>query len=173
MRGVAVEDGAVAVADLAGVVQHDHLGREVRDTRGGLVLGVGGHVASLDVLDGDVLDVEANIVSGDGLGQRLVVHLHGLDLGGQLVGGEGDDHAGLDDAGLHSAHGHCANTSDFVDVLHRAELIFMSNLIAKNKIVPNLIFSELCCLHLKEIRPERCTIIVDMYRKHFSPAEEA
>ena len=114
---MAVEDGAVAVADLAGVVQHDHLSGEVRDASGGLVLGVRGHVASLDVLDGDVLDVEANIVSGDGLGQRLVVHLHGLDLGGQLVGGEGDDHAGLDDAGLHSAHGHCANASDFVDIL--------------------------------------------------------
>ena len=117
MRGVAVEDGAVAVADLAGVVQHDHLGREVRDTRGGLVLGVRGHVASLDVLHGDVLDVETNVVSGHGLRQRLVVHLHRLDLSGQLVGGEGDDHAGLDDAGLHSAHGHCANASDFVDIL--------------------------------------------------------
>merc|ERR1711923_99260 len=117
VRSVAVEDGAVAVADLAGVVQHDHLGREVRDTRGGLVLGVGGHVASLDVLDGDVLDVEANIVSGDSLGQRLVVHLHGLDLGGQLVGGEGNDHAGLDDAGLYSTNGHCSNTSDFVHIL--------------------------------------------------------
>ena len=144
MRGVAVEDGAVAVADLAGVVQHDHLGREVRDTRGGLVLGVGGHVASLDVLDGDVLDVEANIVSGDGLGQRLVVHLHGLDLGGQLVGGEGDDHAGLDDAGLHSAHGHCANTSDFVDVLNFYTLAasFKSTNSLENEKVPKLEISE-------------------------------
>ena len=144
VRGVAVEDGAVAVADLAGVVQHDHLGREVRDTRGGLVLGVGGHVASLDVLDGDVLDVEANIVSGDGLGQRLVVHLHGLDLGGQLVGGEGDDHAGLDDAGLHSAHGHCANTSDFVDVLNGYTLAATFNVsdLQEKKITPKLEISE-------------------------------
>ena len=125
VRGVAVEDGAVAVADLAGVVQHDHLGREVRDTRGGLVLGVGGHVASLDVLHGDVLDVKTNVVSGHSLRERLVVHLNGLDLSGQHVGGEGDDHAGLDDAGLHTTHGHCANTSNFVDVLRRGELIFM------------------------------------------------
>merc|ERR1719510_596516 len=115
--GVAVQHGAVAVADLAGVVENDHLGGEVRHTSSRLVLAVGGHVTSLDVLHGDVLDVETNIVSGNSLGQRLVVHLHRLDLSGQLVGGEGDDHAGLDDAGLDTAHGDCANTSDLVDIL--------------------------------------------------------
>merc|ERR1719449_58652 len=93
------------------------MGREVRNSRCGLVLGVRGDVSSLDVLHGDVLDVEADVVSGHGLGERLVVHLDGLDLGGQHVGGEGDDHPGLDDAGLNSAHGNCANTSDFVDIL--------------------------------------------------------
>ena len=117
--GVTVQHGAVAVADLAGVVEDDHLGGEVRHPSGGLVLAVGGHVASLDVLHGDVLDVETNVVSGNSLGERLVVHLHRLDLSGQLVGGEGDDHAGLDDAGLNTAHGDCANTSDFVDILAR------------------------------------------------------
>ena len=122
MSGVTVQHGAVAVADLAGVVQHDHLGGEVRHPSGGLVLAVGGHVASLDVLHGDVLDVEANVVSGNGLGERLVVHLHRLDLSGQLVWGEGDDHARLDDAGLNTTHGHCANTSDLVDILNNEEL---------------------------------------------------
>merc|ERR1719510_1074635 len=115
--GVAVQHGAVAVADLAGVVENDHLGGEVRHTSSRLVLAVGGHVTSLDVLHGDVLDVETNIVSGNSLGQRLVVHLHRLDLSGQLVGGEGDDHAGLDDTSLDTAHGDCANTSDLVDIL--------------------------------------------------------
>ena len=120
--GVAVQHGAVAVADLAGVVENDHLGGEVLHTGGGLVLAVGGHVASLDVLHGDVLDVETNVVSGNSLGQRLVVHLHRLDLSGQHVGGEGDDHAGLDDASLDTAHGHCANTSDFVDILNSEDI---------------------------------------------------
>ena len=117
VSGVAIKDGTVAVGDLSGVVEDDDLGGEVGHTRGGLVLRVGGDVSSLDVLDRDVLDVEANVVSRYGLGQRLVVHLHGLDLSGQHVGGEGDDHAGLDDTGLNTTHGDCSNSSDFVDIL--------------------------------------------------------
>ena len=50
------------------MVQHDDLGGEVGHTGGRLVLGVGGDVASLDVLDRHVLDVEANVVAGDSLG---------------------------------------------------------------------------------------------------------
>ena len=118
MGSVTVQDRAVAVADLTGVVQHDDLGGEVRHSGSRLVLAVGGDVTSLDVLHGDVLDVETNVVSRHSLGERLVVHLDGLDLSGEHVGGEGDHHAGLDDTGLHTTHGHCANTSDFVDVLN-------------------------------------------------------
>jgi hypothetical protein len=117
VSGVAIQDGRVAVADLAGVVQHDDLSGEVLGGESGLVLGVGSDVATLDVLDGDVLDVEANVVSGHGLGQRLVVHLNGLDLSGQTVRGEGDDHTGLDDTGLDTTDGHCSNTANFVDIL--------------------------------------------------------
>merc|ERR1719393_463260 len=117
VSGVTIKDGAVAVGHLSGVVEDDDLGGEVSHTSGGLVLGVGGDVSSLYVLDRDVLDVEANVVSGDSLGEGLVVHLHGLDLSGQLVGGEGDAHAGLDDTGLDTTHGDCSNTSDFVDIL--------------------------------------------------------
>ena len=117
MSGVAIKDGAVAVGNLSGVVEDDDLGGEVGHTRSGLVLGVRGDVSSLDVLDRDVLDVEANVVSGDSLGERLVVHLNRLDLSGQHVGGEGDDHAGLDDTGLNTTHRDCSNSSDFVDIL--------------------------------------------------------
>merc|ERR1719282_495330 len=99
------------------MIEDNNLGSKVRDARCRLVLGVRGDVSSLDVLHGDVLDVEADVVSGDSLGERLVVHLDGLDLGGQHVGGEGDDHAGLDDARLNPAHGNCSNTPDFVDIL--------------------------------------------------------
>ena len=120
VSGEAIKDGTVAVGDLSGVVEDNDLGGEVGHTGGGLVLGVRGDVSSLNVLDGDVLDVEANVVSGDSLRERLVVHLHGLDLSGQHVGGEGDDHAGLDDAGLNTTHRDCPNSSDFVDILEKS-----------------------------------------------------
>ena len=74
---------------------------------------------SLDVLNGDVLDVEADVVAGKSLHHVLLVHLHGLDLGGQVHGGEVDHAAGLQDSGLHTAHGHCSNTADFVDILDK------------------------------------------------------
>merc|ERR1719220_2779110 len=115
--GVGVQHGGVALLDLTGVVQDDDLGVEGNRLLGGVVLGVGGDVAPPDVLDGDVLDVEADVVAWDTLGQGLVVHLDGLDLSGDVGGGKGDDHAGLDDTGLDSADGHCADTADLVDVL--------------------------------------------------------
>ena len=82
----------VSVADLSRMVQDNDLGGEVLSGTSGVVLRVGGDVSSLDVLDGNVLDVEANVVSGNSLGERLVVHFNGLDLSGQLVGSKGDDH---------------------------------------------------------------------------------
>ena len=99
------------------MVEDDDLGREISHAAGWLVLLFGGDVATLDVLDRYVLDVEAHVVPGGGLGQRLVVHLHRLDLSGQLVRGESDDHAGLDDACLDTAHWDCSNTSNFVNIL--------------------------------------------------------
>jgi len=73
--GVAIEDGAVSVSDLTGVVQDDDLGKEVGAFLGGVVLGVTADVSSLDVLDGQVLYVETNVVTGLGLIEGLVMHL--------------------------------------------------------------------------------------------------
>lgn len=68
VSGVAVEDGSVTVFNLTGVVHDDDLGDERLDFSGRVVLGVTADVASLDVLDGETFDVEADVVSGDGLG---------------------------------------------------------------------------------------------------------
>lgn len=117
VSGVAVEDGRVAGADLTGVVEDNDLGVEAVAALGGVGLGVTGDVATTDLLDGDVLDVEADVVTGETLGELLVVHLDGLDLGGDTSGGEGDNHAGLDDTGLDTTDGNRANTTDLVDIL--------------------------------------------------------
>jgi hypothetical protein len=115
--GVAVEDGSVTGTDLARVVQDDDLGLERSGTQRGVVLGVTSDVATANVLDGHVLDVETNVVTGNTLDELLVVHLDGLDFSGDVGGGEGDDHAGLQDTSLDTADGHCADTTDLVDIL--------------------------------------------------------
>jgi hypothetical protein len=50
------------------------------------------------------------------------VHLHRLDLSGQVDRGKGDHHARLDDTSLYSTHRHCPDASDLVDILYRKEM---------------------------------------------------
>ena len=50
MGGVAIQNGRVAVSDLTRVVQDNDLGVEVLGLLGWVVLGVGGNVATTDVL---------------------------------------------------------------------------------------------------------------------------
>lgn len=114
---VAIENGGVTGTDLTRVVEDDDLSVEGSGLLGGVVLGVGGDVATTDILDGDVLDVEADVVTGETSLELLVVHLDGLDFSGDTSGSEGDDHAGLDDTGLDTTDGHRANTTDLVDIL--------------------------------------------------------
>ena len=131
---VAIEDGSVTSADLTGVVENDDLGVERSGLLGGVVFAVradlektvsasvmlvkcSAHVSSANVLDGDVLDVEADVVSRETLRDLLVVHLDRLDFGSHVCGGKGDDHTSLDDTGLDTADRHCADTADLVDVL--------------------------------------------------------
>ena len=97
MGSVAVKDRGVAGTDLSRVVEDNDLGVERSGLLSGVVLGVGADVSSSDVLDGNVLHVETNVVSGKTLGDLLVVHLDGLDFGGDVGRSEGDDHTGLDD----------------------------------------------------------------------------
>lgn len=117
VSGVAIQHGRVTVGDLAGVVQHDDLSGEVGSTLGGSVLGVTSDIATTQFLDRDVLNVEANVVSGHGFRQGFVVHLDGLDFSGQVDWGEHDDGTGLDDTGLHTTDWDCSDTTDFVHVL--------------------------------------------------------
>eukprot|EP01084_Bolivina_argentea_P066816 121832_1 len=117
MRGVAIEHGAVAVLDLARVLHDDNLGLEGLDTTGRVVVSVGGNVSTLDVLNRDVLAIESDVVTGDGLREGLVMHLDGLNLGGEARRGEAAEHAGLEDTSLNTANGHCSNATDLVDVL--------------------------------------------------------
>jgi len=116
---VAIHDRRVPVLDFSGVVQDDHLGVKVLALFGRIVLGVRGDIATADFLDGNVLDVEADVVTRKGLRERLVVHLHGFDLSSNVGGRKSDDHTRFDDSGLDTSNGHRSNASDFVDILER------------------------------------------------------
>lgn len=87
-----------------------HLTVEGRDAARRIDLAVTRHAPSLDVSNGDVFDVEANVVAGQSFLQWLVVHLHSFYLRAQILRGKGHHHAGLQDAGLHPTHWHCPDT---------------------------------------------------------------
>jgi len=119
MGGMAIEDGGIASTDLARVVEDNDLGIEAVAAFGRVVLRIASNIATTNLLDGDVLDVEADIVTRDTLNKLLVVHLDRLDFGGHTGRCKGDDHTSLDDTSLDTADGNCADTADFVDILQR------------------------------------------------------
>ena len=64
---VAIQHWSIAVADVARVVEHDDLSVEVSGSLGWAVLGVTSNETTAEFLDGDVLHVETDVVSGQGL----------------------------------------------------------------------------------------------------------
>lgn len=114
---MAIEDWSVTSTDLTWVVEDDDLGVEGLGTLWWIVLGVTSDVATTNFLDGNVLDVETDVVTWKTLSELLVVHLDGLDFGGDTSWGEGNDHASLDGTGLDTADWYSANTTDLVDIL--------------------------------------------------------
>jgi len=115
--GVAIEDWGVTFLDFTWVVQDDDLGVEGFGFSGWVVFAVGADVTSSNILDGDVLDVEADVVAWDTLWDLSVVHLDGFDFGGDVGWSEFDDHTGFDDTGFDSADWHSSDTTDLVDIL--------------------------------------------------------
>ena len=89
---VAIQHWSVTSTDLARVVEDDDLGVEGIGTLRRVVLGVTSNITTTDFLDGNVLDVEADVVTGETLNELFMVHFDGLDFSGDTGGSEGDDH---------------------------------------------------------------------------------
>jgi hypothetical protein len=119
VSSVAIEDGSVTSTDLTGVVKNDDLSGEGSSLLGGVVLGVRADVTTTDILDGNVLNVETNVVTGNTLNELFVVHFDGLHFSGDHGGGESDDHTSLDDTSLDTTDGNRSNTANLVDILKR------------------------------------------------------
>jgi hypothetical protein len=119
VSSVAIQHWGVSVGDLSRVVHDDNLGLEASGRRGGVGLGVGSDESTSEILDGNVLDVETNIVTGAGLSEGLVMHLDGLDFGDNHGGGEHGMDTRLDNSGLNTTDGNRSNSSNLVNILKR------------------------------------------------------
>jgi hypothetical protein len=117
VSSVAIKDWCVTGANLTRVVEDDDLSVEGVGALWWVILGVTSDVPSANFLDGDILDVEANVVTRNTFDELFVVHLDGLDFSGDVGGSEGDDHTGLDDTSLDTTDWNCANTGDLVHIL--------------------------------------------------------
>uniref|UniRef100_A0A8C1RS87 Uncharacterized protein n=2 Tax=Cyprinus carpio TaxID=7962 RepID=A0A8C1RS87_CYPCA len=109
VSSVAVQHWGIALRDLTRVVQDD-LSCEVCSLYRGVVLAVSSHITTADVLDRHILNVEANIVTGESLGKGLMVHLHRLDLSGHVGRGKGHNHTSLQSSSLNTSNRHSSNT---------------------------------------------------------------
>jgi hypothetical protein len=116
---VTVEDRRVTGHDLVGVIKDDDLSIEAGGRKRRIVLGVTANVTTLDVLNGNVLDVESDVVTREGGFHGFVVHFDGLDFGSHVDRGEGDDHTRLDRTSLNTADRDSADTTDLVHILKR------------------------------------------------------
>lgn len=117
--GMAVKDGSITSTNLTRVVENNDLGVEALAALWWVVLRITSNVATANLLDGDVLDVEANVVTRKTFNQLFVVHLDRLDFGGHTSRCESDDHTGLDDTSFDTADGDSADTANLVDILQR------------------------------------------------------
>ncbi|KAF1761688.1 hypothetical protein GCK72_009944 [Caenorhabditis remanei] len=117
VSGVAIEDWSVSSGDLSWMVHDDDLGVEGAGLLGWILLGVRADGSTTNVLDGDVLDVESDVVSWHGLWERLVMHLNGLDFSGHVLWSKGDNHSWLDNSGLNTSDWNSSDSSDLVHIL--------------------------------------------------------
>jgi hypothetical protein len=117
MSSVAIEYWGVLVADLTWMVEDNDLSFEGFGFLGWVFFAVGSNMSTTDILDGDVLDIESNVVTWNSLFEGFVMHLDGFDFGGDTVWCESGDTSWLEHTSLDTSYWDCSNTADLVDVL--------------------------------------------------------
>jgi len=99
------------------VVKDDDLGQEGFSFSSRVSLGIRGDVSSFDFFNGDVFNVESDVVSWNGFSELFVVHFNGFNGGSLIRGSEVNIHVGFEDSSFDSSDGDSTNTSNFVDIL--------------------------------------------------------
>jgi len=77
---------------------------------GRIILGISSDISTTDVLDRDVFNVEADVVSGLRHLQSRVMHLNRLHLSGHVHRGKRHNHTRLHRSSLHTADRNSSNT---------------------------------------------------------------
>ena len=98
-----MEDRGITDRDCAWVLEHDDLCSELICYCRGLVGGTT-DISAADVALCNTADVKSDVITGDCLGDFLVVHLDGLDFSILVCRHEGNLHAFLHNPGLDTAN---------------------------------------------------------------------
>merc|ERR1711964_570358 len=99
------------------VIENDDLCKEGFGFLSGVLLAVRGNHTTLDVLDGNVLDIESNIVSWDSNFNGSVMHFNRFYFSGHSSWRECESHTSLDGSGLNTSHWNSSNTTNLVHIL--------------------------------------------------------
>ncbi|EDZ68717.1 hypothetical protein AWRI1631_163370 [Saccharomyces cerevisiae AWRI1631] len=117
VSSVTIQNWRVTSRDLTWMVQNNDGSVERSATLWWIVLSVTTDVTSSDFLNGNVLDVETNVVTWNTLFQLFVMHFNGLDFSGNTSWGKSNNHTWLDDTGFNSTDWHSTNTTNLVNIL--------------------------------------------------------
>uniref|UniRef100_A0AC11EPW3 Uncharacterized protein n=1 Tax=Ovis aries TaxID=9940 RepID=A0AC11EPW3_SHEEP len=82
------------------MVQNNHLSCEASSFHGWIIFAVTSHIATTDIFDRHVLDIEAHIVPRKGFTQCFMVHFYRLHFSCYIDWSKGDHHARFENTSI-------------------------------------------------------------------------
>ncbi|KAL0597752.1 hypothetical protein AAY473_033104 [Plecturocebus cupreus] len=119
MSCMAIQYRGIASTDLAWMVQDNHLSSKASCFHWWVVLAVTSNVATTNILDRHILDIEAHIVPRKSFTQSFMVHFNRFHFSCNVDWSKGDHHTRFENTSLHSANRNSTNTTIFIDILER------------------------------------------------------
>ena len=117
MRCVTIQNMCICSTDLAWMVQDNNLSCEANCFHWWVIFAVTSHIATTNIFDRHILDIEAHVVPRKSFTQSFMVHFNRLYFSCNADWSKGDHRAGFENTSLHSAHRDSTNATNFVDIL--------------------------------------------------------
>lgn len=92
---MAIQDGGITVLDLSGVIHDNNLGLKFRNFSCWVVLGISANETSSDIFDGNVFNVESDIVTRLSFLDGFMMHFDRLNFSLHGRRGKSDSHTGF------------------------------------------------------------------------------